>query len=191
MYKTSNGAYVKDENSNYVRDIMTSAPNSIIYDGKAVNLSNYKSNVFENFININYLTSQTAAFSKTSTGTGGTNVMYACNGDVVINESFPYSGGVIVASGKVDVKKNVTFNGLIIAGGRINVESDAAIDNKISGYTDIIDYINQCDSTGEFKKFFECWNSANGEPAGSVGEVKTISDITYKKLVSFDNWRKN
>jgi len=34
-------------------------------------------------------------------------------------------------------------------------------------------------------------NSANGEPAGSVGEVKTISDITYKKLVSFDNWRKN
>jgi len=192
MYKMNNGTYVKDANGNYVRDIMTSTTNSIIYDGQVANLSDYNNlGVFENFINTNYLASQTSAFIRTYTGIAGANVMYAYKGDVVIDSTFPYSGGVIVASESVVIKKDCTFNGLIIAGGKISVESNAVIGNSISGYSDIIDFINQCDTTGEFKKYFKCWNSADIAPVGGAGEIKSISDITYKKLVTFDNWIKN
>jgi len=193
MYKMNNGTYVTDASGNYVRDIMTSTTNSIIYEGQAVNLSNYNTNVFENFINTNYLASQTSPFIRTSSGTAGTNVMYAFGGSggVVIDDTFPYSGGVIIASGPVVIQKDCTFNGLIIAGGKIYVKSNAVVGNSIIGYSNIIDFINQCDTTGDFKKYFKCWNSADVAPADGAGEIKSISDITYKKLVSFDNWIKN
>lgn len=104
-----------------------------------------------------------------------------------------YDKGIIVASGDVVVKKD--FDGIIFANGNVYIQGDnVEISNSLAGsVSTIINHIqsaSKVDINGDFIYFrdiFLYWNS--GKQEVQKGSMK-LSDMTYKDMLSFYEWRK-
>lgn len=89
-----------------------------------------------------------------------------------------YSGGVVVASGDVIVKKN--FNGTIIAGGTIIVEDNVTV----GGLSNIADLVK---SNQKYAEIFKVWSPL---PDSDDSGFLDVQNMTYKDMVILSNWRK-
>ncbi|SEV94456.1 hypothetical protein [[Clostridium] fimetarium] len=183
MYKITNGAIEKDASGNPIRDLLHSydVNHDIIINGKDIDISGMGSDVYANIINSTYLNEHDYY---SSDHTYGSNIMYVAKGNVTVsNTGFfaGFTGGVIVASGTVKVEKD--FQGLIIAGGKIFINNNVKIDGGISGST--VDAFLKSDA--EMKKYFNVWNSVKTSAADGSG---SISGVTFKDIIKFENWSK-
>lgn len=184
MYETNiDGSAVLDASGNKKRKIYYSVDNNIIDNGSVIDITNLGADVFNNFINLSYLTANPGFNRKI-----GNYVMYASTGNVDLNNSGFFAGcegGVIITSGSVSVSQD--FRGLIIAGQKIFIADNANVYNiNTSGsFSDVINFITQ---DAEFMKYFKIWNSSS---EGAIDDTTSIAGVTYKDLISFDNWSKN
>ena len=100
------------------------------------------------------------------------------------------SGGIIVATGNVQIDKD--FTGTIIAGGTISIEDGVTITASRQKVTDILN-----NNVGnEFAKLFLAWQDKADEDTGDVGateelSLKSIANLTYKDMVKFSDWVKS
>lgn len=176
FYKKMNGVDEKD------RSLLTedSLTHDIFIDGKDINVSEMiGKSVFDNIINSTYLNDQ-LDFKYQS----GNNIMYATKGTVTISDdTMPgVTGGVIICGSNIDgVTLKKDFQGLIIARNQIYIVGNVTVNSGIKGFTSLDDFLN---TKPEFKKFFLAWNSGTTSPDGN----DSISGITYKDIVKFDNW---
>lgn len=102
-----------------------------------------------------------------------------------------YKDGIIVSSGSVKITHD--FNGIIIAAKDVIVDNSEGITIKNNySMNDIVSYIQSANKSynGEFfyyKDIFTYWNSKT--PNAELGTLK-LSDMTYKDMVKFSEWRK-
>lgn len=89
-----------------------------------------------------------------------------------------YSGGIIVASGDVIVRKD--FSGTIIAGGTVTIENNVTV-NGIADITDIIK------TDQKYAEIFKVWNPL--EDSNNSGFLD-VQNMTYKDMIKVANWRK-
>lgn len=165
-------------------------------------LSSYSTNVYSNIIATNGFTSYTSGNNgpKMDALTGGYKGMVLCAFDNSNTGSAPliisddtevlpqannatysfkdYSGGVVVCSGNVVIKKN--FNGTIIAGGTITIEDNVTV----GGLANITDLVK---TNQKFAEIFKVWNPmADSDDSGFLD----VQKMTYKDMVMISNWRK-